>query len=142
MDTHLTFPRSPSSKTLARRVLAGERFVTGLLLVLWGVCGIVATVARIALPSKASDLGSVLAGVGCMISLLKGIEILLRLYTAESDGAEASSPTASAADSRSTPVRDPRGLPGRRKRGGRRGIAPRLEHTIRLPGLVVNGRPG
>ena len=70
----------PVASGIARHLLTGERVLMGLMLVGFGLHGLVDSIPASLVHDGAAAFGSTLMKAGCMFPLLKGTEVLLEVY--------------------------------------------------------------
>ena len=106
LHTHDDMSDVPAS--LAGYLLTAERVVMGFVLLGFGISGLLNVASEAFLPPEAAAVGGVMMKVGFAYPLLKGVEVLLELYS----GRQARKQQASVVrlPSAARPVRRPRRL--------------------------------
>ena len=79
-------PEDPTTP-FARYLLTAERILMGLILLGFGVSGLLNLLPDSSMPDGAATLGGVLMHAGFAYPLLKGVEVLLELYVGNRDEA-------------------------------------------------------
>jgi hypothetical protein len=104
IEHHTDCDATDAPASLAGYLLTAERAVMGLVLLGFGVSGLLNLVPDATLPAGAEAVGGVMMQVGFAYPLLKGIEVLLELYIARRRNATKSAPAQATAAARVAPA--------------------------------------